>query len=148
MRKFVVALCLALTDPAFAQEIYFVNGHCERLIINGEDVSGDCGSHAAVSAFLGDRIEVILSVGKRQSVDFTGIDIDNPSPDRDAFMLDHVIRTEGGKTLTATPVKGGCTYGNPFKGTMTISCAATDADGKAYEAIFVTDGATPDKVPL
>lgn len=145
MKKLALALpLLLLAVPVEAAEpihMFNLDGNCESLVLDGEDISADCkGSIMQVTydigrvglyAFSGDHIVTFSG----QSDEVVGAEIHHHL---DQFILGHT-----GRDPRSVPARGTCIYGNPFEGPARFSCEARTKSGATYTLDFVTDGSEP-----
>ncbi|MEH6691130.1 MAG: hypothetical protein V7774_08100 [Pseudorhizobium pelagicum] len=147
------ALSTAIAPPIVAAQdlqrltaIAHLTGNCERLVMAGTDMSPHCDGKILQSIYDNGRTGFTVIVGDKGTVaTFSGMQGAKPDPDSQLQSVDKVLLNLGieGVPPSVDEVNGGCAYGNPFKGPMTISCHATNDDKKAYLLEFRTDGSEP-----
>jgi hypothetical protein len=122
-------------------------GDCERLLIQDEDLTDECGTplvqmqeadgRLAVSAGTGgmawfglaDPERLVLFYGAGNGQDWTDHPVDQ------VVVHDHATNAN----VTVQPATGACIYRDADPG-LRVTCAAEDAEGKRYALTYRTDG--------
>jgi hypothetical protein len=147
----LAGLCGLLATSAMAQtkvgdaEMVSLEGACEHLVIGDLALSDTCSSKLLSVSYPDGRVGFYFVLDDGRIVTFSGMDGDNPTADSDVVDLDKLIMTR--KDTPDQPdvfaATGTCTFGNPFKGVMTIACEGTLSDKRAFSASFKTNGQPP-----
>jgi hypothetical protein len=135
------------TDAAALQNMAMATGSCERLVVDGHDFTKDCGGGKIMqSAYRDGRTGWYLTIGNDGAVvTLSGMSGAKPDPDSQTQTVDEIILNLGigGVKPTTEKVSGTCLYGNPYKGPVSITCTAKNAEGAITAMEFRTDGTPP-----
>jgi hypothetical protein len=131
--------------PSAAQTMMTLTGKCQKLVIGQHDFSKFCQGKLINSAHKNGRVGFYFLFGGTSTVTFSGTDRPNPTPDTDEIRIDLALLNIGtdSQGTSRQSAKGKCSYGNPYKGKMTVKCAGTLKDGMKFSAVFRTDGRPP-----
>ena len=127
-------------------QVMILNGTCETLILGKDQLGSACSPKIMSTSYPDGRVGFYFVLNGGRTITFSGMDGDNPTPDTDIMMIDKVIANLDApkrgrpEALRAT---GKCSYGNPYKGRMTVACKGRLAGGGAFEGVFTTDGRPP-----
>ena len=125
------------------QNVVSVDGTCQRLVIEGRSLAGNCGATVLQTIYADGRTGFYISAADGSRVfAFSGFEQSFSGQTEVTQKLDKVILI--GEPATSIPVTGTCTYGNPYAGPMTIFCDAADQSGNRYRFEFLTDGSEPE----
>lgn len=145
MRTAIAALAALLAAPAAAQDVTIVSvaGDCERLVYDGADHTGECPDRMLQMAYPDGRVGFYAASG---DVIFTISGYDGPKPDENTQLhdIDSIILGRSGSDPVRQGASGLCSYSNPYRGPMTISCQGTAEDGSSFLMVFRTDGSEPE----
>jgi hypothetical protein len=130
--------------PSSLAALAFMDGSCSRLIVADTDRSAGCEAKLVNDIYRNSRSSFVFLVKDWGLVSFYGQD-SKAVGDSAVLHVDTIIVTL--TTGTPHPRKmagtGACSYTNPYKGPSYVTCSAR-AEGKSYEANFVSNGAPPD----
>ncbi|MGV8938860.1 MAG: hypothetical protein ACOH2J_17210 [Allorhizobium sp.] len=122
-----------------------LTGKCLQVVVGAEDFSKGCSGSLGTSAFSDGRTGFYFSLRSNHILTFSGLGVAGTGKDDDGFAIDRVIFNNGVETnkpkvLAAT---GRCTFGDPYKGEMTVRCNGNLAQGTPFSASFHSDGKPP-----
>ena len=155
LRLAFVAAAFLTPGTAFAQapgvRTLAVDGTCQRLVIYGQDFSGQCGT-ALVQILERGAVDLFVSFGGQGASDVAdpeGMVIfrgkareDGPAwTDHDVEFV--LLGSQSDDAVETIEVSGTCTYENPAAGVASIACAAKDRSGRGYDLMYQTDGLPP-----
>ena len=146
----LLAAAVPLLSPAAETErqllgLLTITGKCLRVVVGAEDFSQGCGGSLGTSAFSDGRTGFYFTLRSNHILTFSGLGVARTGKDGDGFAIDRVIFNSGVETtkpkvLAAT---GRCTFGDPYKGAMTVRCDGNLAQGTPFSASFHSDGSPP-----
>ena len=142
MITLALTLGLALsgaTQDATITAAVAVDGDCRSLTIR-TDPAG-CGSTVINTNYSNGRTSFAFESGDTLVV-FSGGDAQTRTGDSVRQPLDRAMVLRQGQEPAISLGEGACTYGNPYAGSTTISCAIMTADGM-FGGTFITDGSEP-----
>jgi hypothetical protein len=121
-----------------------VRGTCERLVIGGRDLTGQCTGTLLNTSYATGRVGFYFVTNDGGALTFTGMGTSQVKPDQDTALqpVDGVIFGFKGQFDKAKAV-GTCRYTNPYARPGTIRCRA-ETQGGVFAADFVTDGKPPE----
>src|SRR5215210_3243976 len=124
-----------------------LNGTCSALMVGGEDRTADCKATAINNAYPNGNGSFMFLMGD-EIVSFFGRDT-KAVGDQAVIHLTRVSVNNGGMVdqRRSSDVSGTCTYTNPNKGPVRITCEATGAKGR-FRAVFTSDGRPPELIEL
>ena len=135
------AVCVAaLASPARAQTVLRLEGTCQRLVIDGRDLSASCAG-TLVNAVSGDRTSFDFAAGDGLTLSFSGNGAQQGATEEtDPLQPINLVLTDrsGGRSGTPTLAVGACRFSTPQPGRTAITCEASAADGRAFAGTFVT----------
>ncbi|TXN22633.1 hypothetical protein [Methylobacterium sp. WL9] len=120
-----------------------VSGTCERLVIGGRDVTGQCKGTLLNTSYATGRVGFYFVTGDGAALTFTGMGSSQIKPDPDTAVqpVDGVIFGFKGQ-FDRTRAVGTCRFTNPYARPGSVSCKA-DTQGGTFAAEFITDGNPP-----
>lgn len=148
----IYSCLLAIAEPASAQsnvggaQVLVLDGSCDKLTLGKRKMADRCSPKMMSTSYPHGRVGFYFIMEDGTGVTISGMDGANPTPDTDVTVVDKVIVNLDPKKLNKPdvfPATGKCTFGNPYKGEMTISCKGKLRDGRAFAGSFTTDGAPP-----
>jgi hypothetical protein len=123
------------------------DGSCERLVISGEDLSGECGTALVQMHYEDGRITVSAGTGGQaffglaepeQMLIFSGPGAGLAWSDHRVDQV-HAAHDGGASLLFSRNASGFCRYEDAGPGIL-VTCDATDEEGHLHELIYRTDG--------
>ncbi|MBJ3783536.1 hypothetical protein [Devosia sediminis] len=149
MKNLALALpVLVLALPAQAAEptnMITMDGTCESLVVDGDDLSADCKDSVMQVIYDIGRVGLYAFAGE-QIVTFSGTS-DEVIDNEIHHQLDQVVLGVTGSDPRSVPARGTCIYENPYEGAPArFTCEARAKSGASYTLSFVTDGATPEDI--
>lgn len=130
----------AVASPARAQTVLRLEGTCQRLVIDGRDLSASCAG-TLVNGVSGDRTRFDFADGDGRILSFSGNgarqDATEETDPLQPINLVLVGRSDG-RSGTPTLAIGACRFSTPEPGRTAITCEAGAADGRAFAGTFVT----------
>ncbi|TPI31506.1 hypothetical protein FJ414_23395 [Mesorhizobium sp. B3-1-6] len=135
--------CAFASDDGLASFLT-LNGNCLKLIALGKDMSPYCRPVLSSNNMSGGRVLFHFTLRNDAVLTIVGTDLPNPTPDTDAIAIRRIHLNLGiqGVAPSEASASGKCTFNNPFKGPMTLSCKGR-VNGKPLVAIFRSDGLPP-----
>ncbi|RDL49730.1 hypothetical protein BLJAPNOD_00838 [Ensifer sp. M14] len=137
-------------DPVFDEDavvsMAILSGTCERLVVVGKSFSEHCDGRIVQVTYASGRAGFTIAIGgEGTAATFSGMEGVKPDAHTQTQSLDKVTFNLGIEGVPPDPaaVVGNCVYGNPYKGSATISCQGIDADNAAYLLQFRSDGSPP-----
>ncbi|RUX51491.1 hypothetical protein EOA33_06150 [Mesorhizobium sp. M4A.F.Ca.ET.050.02.1.1] len=108
-----------------------LNGNCLKLIALGKDMSPYCRPVLSSNNMSGGRVLFHFTLRNDAVLTIVGKNLPNPTPDTDAIAMQRIYLNLGiqGVAPSVASASGKCTFNNPYKGPMTLSCKGR-ADGK------------------
>lgn len=134
------ALVLALPGPAFAQTALRLEGTCQKLVIDGRDVSASCLGRLA-NTVSRDRTSFEFAAGDGRSLSFSGNGAQQQATEEtDPLQPVNLVLVDrsGDRSGTPTLAIGACRFSSPGPGRTTIACEASTADGRVFAGTFDT----------
>ena len=124
-----------------------LTGTCSALIVAGVDRTAQCNATIINAAYKTGNGSFMFAMGDTV-VSFFGRD-SAAVGDQATIYLTKVFVNNGGKLdeRQSSDVSGTCTYTNPHKGPVRVSCEAIGAKGK-YRAVFTSNGKMPEYLEL
>jgi hypothetical protein len=126
-----------------------INGHCEKLIVAGQDFTSSCKPILIHRSYTIGRGSFAVEVSNGL-VSFSGARDEQPSLARYTLYLDKILLVgEDFGTTETQPIfndsLGTCDiFGNFVQEVSTIRCTTKAADGTMAELEFITDGTRPE----
>jgi hypothetical protein len=141
------APCLPATAADRLENLGLMTGTCERLVIDGKDLTGDCAGKIIQSIYDDGRTGWYMMIGDKGAVvTLSGMSGAKPDADSQLQDLDSVIwggAAKGAPAKTET-ITGQCLYSNPNNGPTSITCIAKNQTGDVSVLEFRTDGKPPE----
>lgn len=130
------ALVPALPGPARAQTVLRLEGTCQRLVIDGRDLSASCAG-TLVNAVSGNRTRFDFAAGDGRTLSFGGNGArQDATEETDPLQPINLVLID--RSGTPTLAIGACRFSTPQPGRTAITCEASAADGRAFAGTFVT----------
>ncbi len=141
----IALLCALLGLPctAHAQAALRLEGSCEKLIVNGQDLSASC-SDVLMNAVNRNRTSFDFSAKDGQTISFSGNGAQQEATE-ETDPLQPINLVMVGKDGTPTLAIGACRFSAPEPGRTAITCEASTADGRAFAGTFVTAAKAAEK---
>ncbi len=145
----LATISCAASLPAHAanlENMAFMTGTCERLVVDGKDFASRCGAKIIQSIYDDGRTRWYLTIGDDGAVaTFSGTSGAKPDADSQIQDLDSVVLNLGVKTAppTTEAISGQCLYSNPYNGPTSVTCIAKNKNGDVSVLEFRTDGQPP-----
>ncbi|GEP09084.1 hypothetical protein [Methylobacterium gnaphalii] len=142
----VLAGAAVMVKAAEVPTLATVTGTCERLVIAGQDVTGQCTGSLLNTSYATGRVGFYFVTGDGGALTFTGLGSAQVKLDPDTAVqpVDGVIFGFKGQYDRVKAV-GMCRFTNPVAQPGSVSCSA-ETPGGAFAAEFVTDGKPPEIV--
>lgn len=123
-----------------------LSGTCDRLVIGGQDISGQCSGKLLNTIYRTGRVGFYFVTSDGAALTFTGLGTRqvDPDPDTAVHPVDGVIFGFKGQ-YDRTKAVGTCRFTSPHKRPGTVICNA-ETQGGTFEATFTTDGNPPAKM--
>ena len=141
-----VASVVAPASLARAQTVLRLAGICQKLVIDGGDLSASCAG-TLVNAVSGGRTRFDFTAGDGRTVSFSGNGAQQErTEETDPLQPINLVLvgSPGGQSGAPTLAIGACRFSTPEPGRTAIICEASAADGRAFAGTFVTASqATP-----
>jgi hypothetical protein len=120
-----------------------LKGRCLRVVLGGQDVTRNCNGALSISVYADHRAGFHFAMGNGHIISISGLPEANGNAN--VIVVDRVVLNEGletnkPQTFTAS---GRCSYGDPYKGRMTIRCNGSFGKSTDFTAAFETDGKPP-----
>ncbi|MCJ2122749.1 hypothetical protein [Methylobacterium sp. J-077] len=140
-------LCALFTVPsaANAQAALRLEGACEKLVVDGRDLSASCGN-VLMNAVSRNRTSFDFTASDGQALSFSGNGAQQEATE-ETDPLQPINLVMVGKTGAPTLAIGACRFSTPEPGRTAITCEASTADGHAYAGTFVTAAKAAEKAP-
>ena len=137
-----LATILALAGHAHAQATIKLDGHCERLVIAGQDLTNACQS-TLTNGVARNRASFEFATKDGRSLSFSGNGAQQErTEETDPLQPINLIipGEKGAEGIVRNPLVavGACSFKSPEPGKTAIVCEATAATGR-FEGTFVTD---------
>ncbi|GLS45275.1 hypothetical protein [Methylobacterium brachythecii] len=141
-----VGAASALPKTAEVPTLATVKGTCERLVIGGQDVTGQCSGTLLNTSYATGRVGFYFVTSDGAALTFTGLGSSQVKPDPDTAVqpVDGVIFGFKGQYDREKAV-GICRFTNPNDRPGSVNCSAETRGGK-FSADFTTDGKPPEIV--
>lgn len=137
---FLVVLLPLASQEASAQTALKLSGTCEKLVVAGRDVSGQCGD-TLMNAVSRNRTTFDFATKDGQTVSFSGNGAQQEATEEtDPLQPINVVSESRTGSEVGAPVLaiGACRFSTPESGRTSIACEAKTADGRVYAGTFVT----------
>lgn len=140
-------LLTAASQAASAQTALKLSGTCEKLVVAGRDVTGQCGD-TLTNGVSRNRTTFDFATKDGQVVSFSGNGAQQEATEEtDPLQPINVVSESKSGSEVGAPVLaiGACRFSTPEPGRTSIACEAKTADGRAYAGTFVTAARGADK---
>ena len=142
LRLALLCTLLSLPSAAQAQAALKLEGTCEKLVVDGRDLSASC-SNVLVNAVSRNRTSFDFSAADGQALSFSGNGAQQEATEEtDPLQPINLVTTgtssDKGIVRNPTPAVGACTFSTPAPGKTTIACEASAPDGRTFAGTFVT----------
>ena len=143
----LVLLCAVLGSPgaAHAQAALRLEGQCEKLVVDGKDLSASCGN-VLVNAVSRNRTSFDFTAADGQTLSFSGNGAQQEATE-ETDPLQPINLVMAGKDGAPTLAIGACRFSTPEPGRTAITCEASAADGRVFAGTFVTAAKAAEKAP-
>ncbi|MDP4004016.1 hypothetical protein [Methylobacterium sp. NEAU K] len=136
LRLALLCTLLSLPSAAHAQAALRLEGSCEKLVIDGQDLSQSC-SNVLMNAVSRNRTSFDFTAADGRTLSFSGNGAQQEATE-ETDPLQPINLVIAGKDGTPTLAIGACRFSAPEPGRTAITCEATAADGRAFAGTFVT----------
>jgi hypothetical protein len=129
--------------PANLTQLFTINGTCESLKADKEDLSALCGSSLLQTHYENSRVGLYVLTSKKV-ITFSGL-LDASTDEQTRYDLDQVLVSTSADDIQTVSITGTCTYGDMTSGkAVRIECTGHSEDGASYTLAFKTDGQPPE----
>jgi hypothetical protein len=143
LRLALLCTLLSLPSAAQAQAALKLEGTCEKLVVDGRDLSASC-SNVLVNAVSRNRTSFDFSAADGQALSFSGNGAQQEATE-ETDPLQPINLVMVGKDGAPTLAIGACRFSTPEPGRTAITCEASTSDGHAYAGTFVTAAKAAEK---
>lgn len=134
------AFLIASAIPARAQTVLRLEGTCQSLLIDAQDLSASC-TGTLVNAVSGGRTRFDFTAGDGRTLTFSGNGAQQErTEETDPLQPINLVLVGslGGQPGAPTLAIGACRFSASPPDRTTIACDARAADGRAFSGTFVT----------
>ncbi|WP_143530334.1 hypothetical protein [Rhizobium sp. RU36D] len=119
-----------------------VRGQCLKVSIARDDLTGRCTGELGMAVYADGRTGFHFMMRSRHIFTVSGIHSKQQS---NAVQVDRIVLNDGLETNKPEVIaaEGSCTYGDPYRGRMTVRCAGKLGRLQDFVASFETDGTPP-----
>nr|WP_238258581.1 hypothetical protein [Methylobacterium gnaphalii] len=137
-----MAALAACAGTAQAQTVVTMEGHCEKLVIGGQDITPNC-KEKLTNTVIGNRTSFDFSANDGQTLSFAGSGAQQEATEITEALQPINLVTPGqsnkdGIVRSPAPGVGSCKFSSPEPGKTQIACEA-NSQGKSYAGTFITD---------
>ena len=143
LRLALFCALISLPSAAHAQAALRLEGACEKLVVDGRDLSASCGN-VLVNAVSRNRTSFDFAAADGETLSFSGNGAQQEATE-ETDPLQPINLVMAGKDGAPTLAIGACRFSAPEPGRTAITCEASTADGHAFAGTFVTAAKAAEK---
>lgn len=119
-----------------------VRGQCLKVSIGRDEIAGRCTGELGIAVYADGRTGFHFMMRNRHIFTVSGMHSKQQS---NGVNVDRVVLNDGleANKPQLIAAAGSCTYGDPYRGRMTVRCAGTLGRMQDFVASFETDGTPP-----
>lgn len=136
LRPALLCALLGLPSAAHAQAALRLDGQCEKLVIDAQDLSPSC-SHVLTNAVSRNRTSFDFTTTDGRALSFSGNGAQQEATE-ETDPLQPINAVVAGRDGAPTLAIGACRFSTPEPGRTAITCEASAADGRTFAGTFVT----------
>lgn len=145
---------LLLVSPAAGQSaephsVYTLRGECQSFTVGTEDLTSICAGEVMQVVYTDSRMDLSIWTDDPTGRFFVISGTASAEDSNLALAIDRITEGKDGSGNNNVEVKasGKCMLaGDPTSGPAEYTCEATDADGRTYKFVLVTDGTAPENM--
>lgn len=129
--------------------VYTLKGTCQSFSVGDEDLTSICAGEIMQVVYTDSRMDLSIWTDDPSGRFFVFSGTFGRRGDDLVQTIDQITEGKDGSGNNNVDVKatGRCVLsGDPTSGPAQYACDATDADGKAYDLAFFTDGSPPENM--